>query len=79
MQRFHLHVFHGEPVHDHEGLDRPDLDAAIKEAVRGARDLIASDMRAGRPIYRSNHIDIADHAGRVLHTVRYADVLDVRP
>ncbi|MEG3178212.1 hypothetical protein U1872_18370 [Sphingomonas sp. RB3P16] len=62
---------------DDEGVELPDLEAAIALATRFARDLIAEEARDGRvPIGWS--ITIADDAGAVVATVPFADAVVVQ-
>lgn len=78
MRRFHLNVFSDVEAQDYEGIERPDLDRVIAEAVIGVRDLVATGIREGRPIHRSHRIEITDEVGTVLHMVYFGDVLDLR-
>ncbi|GAA3709310.1 hypothetical protein GCM10022268_18260 [Sphingomonas cynarae] len=78
MPRFHLNIFSDVEARDDEGIERPDLDRVIKEAVVGVRDLVASNIREGRAVYRSHRIEITDEAGNLMHTVYFGDVIDLR-
>ena len=78
MPRFHLNVFSDVEARDYEGIERPDLDRVIDEAMTGVRDLVASNIRDGRTIYRSHRIEITDKAGNLLHEVYFDDVIDLR-
>lgn len=78
MPQFHLNIFSDVEAQDYEGIDRPDLDRVIAEAVAGVRDLVASGIREGRPVYRSYRIEITDEVGNLLHTVYFRDALDLR-
>ena len=44
---FNLHEC-GTPLLAEEGVEFPDLEAAREEAVRAARDVMASEMKEGR-------------------------------
>ncbi|MBD8546228.1 DUF6894 family protein [Sphingomonas sp. CFBP 8760] len=79
MPRFHLNIFSDIEAPDYEGIERPDLNRVIAETVTGVRDLVASGIREGRPIYRSHRIEITDGAGTLLHAVYFGDVIDLRP
>ena len=79
MPIFHLNVFNNVITPDLDGLERPDLEAAKADAIAGARDLVASDIREGRTVHQSHRIEITDDAGQLLHTVRYGDVVDLQP
>lgn len=79
MPRFHLNVSNDDVTLDANGIDRPDLDAAEREAVRGARELIADNVIAGRPVHQSHRVEIADGYGNVLHIVRFGDMIELAP
>jgi hypothetical protein len=79
MTRFYLHVFNSTRALDIEGCELPDLETATLHAVQGARELIAEDIMAGRPISQRHRIEITGDDGRVLHAVRFGDVLELQP
>lgn len=79
MPRFYLTVCNDARAIDDEGEELPDLEAATSRAVQGARELIAEDILAGRPISRRHCIEILDAEGAVLHTVYFTDVIQLRP
>ena len=77
MPLFYLHIRDAEElVEDTEGIDLPDLDAARSEAVRGARDIIASAVRAGG-LLDGQRIEITDAEGRLLASVPFKDVIRI--
>ncbi|WP_373458622.1 DUF6894 family protein [Sphingomonas faeni] len=55
------------------------LEAAESEAIVGAREMIASLIRYGKSVHRTHRIQITDQSGNLLHTVRFGDVIDLRP
>lgn len=79
MPHFHLNVFDDSVVLDEEGVDLPDLATAMAHAVRGAREMIAADVIAGKPIDQSYHVEIADRSGHVLKSIRYGDMVQIKP
>jgi hypothetical protein len=79
MPIFYLNVFNDVDAFDEEGIDRSSLEDARSEAIEGARDLIANQVRAGKPVYRSHRIQITDEAGKLLHIVLLGDIGDLRP
>jgi hypothetical protein len=79
MPRFYLTVCNDVRAIDDEGEELPDLEAATSRAVQGARELIAEQVLAGRPISQEHCIEIADTEGTVLHTVYFAEVIQLRP
>jgi hypothetical protein len=78
MPRYFFHVYNDETTIDREGKDLADLDAAKREAMRGARDLMAEAVRHGE-VTMSHRIEVEDDGGRPLLTIRYADAVLIRP
>jgi hypothetical protein len=71
--RFFIHLFNGSSVIcDPEGEEFPDLAAAVAEAVQGARDLIADQLRQGKPVPARWEARIADEAGAILKAISFA-------
>jgi hypothetical protein len=79
MPQFHLNVFSDIDAVDEEGIERASLEVAKSEAVVGARDIIANLIRYGKPVHRTHRIEITDESGNLLHTVRFDNVIDLRP
>ena len=79
MARFHLHVRDDLVAPDSEGLELPHLEAAKTAALQGARELIAENIRCGKPVHKSHRVEIADEAGQVLHTISFGEIVDLRP
>ena len=79
MPQYFLNIFDTVSVPDVEGINKSNLESATLAAIEGARDVIAGDIRDGLPIHGTYRIEIADNGGQVLHTVRFADVIDFRP
>ena len=73
MTVYHLHLFSDADVWDEEGQDFADLDAAEREAVRNARDVIAEHVRHGMPIDLNHRLEIVDGDGTILKVVRFGD------
>ena len=78
MPRFHLNVICETVAHDEEGIERSSLEDAKKDAVIGVRELVADDIRNGRPIHAYYRIEIADPTGGVLDAVCFRDVVEIR-
>jgi hypothetical protein len=77
MARFFLNLFNDQDVPDDEGADLPDLAAAKKRAIEGARALIAEHVMDGRPIDLSHRIEVADETGRVLAAIPFREVITI--
>ena len=64
---------------DDEGLELPSLSVAIGKAIAGARELIAADIVAGKPLHQSHRVEVTDDAGQVLHVLRFGDMVQLLP
>lgn len=75
--RYHFHVAAGgEMLLDEEGreMSEPDMREA---ALKGARSLIAEDVRAGR-LDLSGRIEVVDEYGRQVLVVPFRDAVALR-
>jgi uncharacterized protein DUF6894 len=73
MPRFFLHVrSNGHSVIDREGTEFADLEAALREAVRGAREIVAARIQSGETI-EDEVIDVTDSDGVTVASVRLID------
>jgi hypothetical protein len=71
----HFHIRDGEKlIHDDEGMDFPDLEAAQREAQATARDLVAQAVKSGHPI-AAQVIEITDDNDALVGSVRVLSVL----
>ena len=62
-------------IPDEEGSDLPDIGAAMREARASARDFVADDLKADRPIH-GRSIEIANAQGDVLDVFSVHDRLN---
>ena len=77
MPRFHFHIrTASETIVDEEGAEIPNYDAALVEAVRGARCLMKGEVARGT-LYLDQSIEIHDATGRHLTSVPFAEALRV--
>lgn len=74
---FKLHDRYG-PAPDVEGCDLHDIAAARRHAIAGARALMAEDIRDGS-LYLSDYIEVSDHSGQVLLTIRFSAAVTIHP
>ena len=79
LPKFYLNVINTADASDKEAFDLASLEEAKIQAIAGARDLISDNIRAGLPVYESHRIEITDDDGVFLHTVRFSDIIDLRP
>ena len=77
MPIFYLHIRDGgELVEDPEGIDFPDLDAARREAVAAAREMLAEKILAGEEV-DGQQIEICDDEGRLLAKVPFRETFSL--
>ncbi len=75
LPRFHFHVRReGRLATDEEGAEHADSDAALEEALQGARELVSAWVAAGDPIDPGGVI-VTDAGGGIVGEVRFADVV----
>ena len=79
MPKFYLNVINTADASHKEVFDLASLEEAKTKATAGARDLISYNIRTGSPVYESHRIEITDDDGVFLHTVRFSDIIDLRP
>ena len=77
MPRFYFHVYDDVIAQDEEGMELPNLAAARLNAIRGARDLIAEQVRHGHFVL-SHWIDVVDENGEKVLTLPFRDAVDIR-
>lgn len=64
-----------ERIVDPDGQDFLDLDAARLDAIQGARDLMAGELVAGRPVPLGWRMHVSDAEDSVLLTLPFAALL----
>jgi hypothetical protein len=62
---------------DPEGIELPNAEAARLNAIHGARDLIADQVKHGY-IVLSHWIDVVDDKGGVVLTLPFRDAVSIR-
>jgi hypothetical protein len=78
MPHFFFHLYDGTlTAPDEEGLELSGLDAARKEAIRGARSIISDDVLKGC-VDLSGRIEIAGEDGRILLTLPFRDTFEIK-
>lgn len=77
MSLYHFHIHHCTALaRDEEGLELPDLAAARREAIAGARSIMGDELAKGR-LCLGCHIEIEDGAGLLLATVAFRDAVTI--
>lgn len=78
MPRYLLHLRDGvDELLDPDGVNMP-ADAVPGFALHAARDCIAGDVMNGR-IELKYRIDVEDDDGNVVHSVSFADAIEIVP
>ena len=77
MPRYFFHVYDDVIAHDEEGVELPNVAAARLNALIGARDIIAEQVKRGYFVL-SHWIDIVDMQGEPVMTVTFRDAVDVK-
>ena len=77
MPRYFFHIYDDIIAHDDEGADLPNVAAARLHALRGARDLIAEQVRHGYFV-RSHWIEVVDEEGEAVLTLTFRDAGDIK-
>lgn len=75
VTRYYFHLINDVDAPDEEGIELPDLNAALEYAARNARFTAAESLKDYGRIVLSHRIDIEDERGHVLETVHFADVV----
>ena len=75
MPRFFFHIVDGAGnAADEEGLHLADLAAAKEVALKGARDILAAEIKHGK-IDLNWRIDVADGKGAVVFTLPFSEAV----
>jgi len=75
VPRFYLDVLDGDQVlPDPDGIDFADLQTALAEVAKGARDLVASGIRQNQDVSGQSFI-IRDGTGAVVATIPFRQTL----
>ena len=77
MQRYYFHVYDDVVAHDDEGVELPNHAAARLQALMGARELIAEQVKRGYFV-RSHWIDVVDEAGALLFKLTFGEAVEVK-
>ena len=74
--RYFIHVVtEKERIIDPEGAVFSDVAAARAEASQSARDLMADELRSGRPVPLGWRVQIADEEGAIKVTIGFASLM----
>ena len=77
MPHYFFHIKEGDEVlHDEEGEDCPDLEAARAEAIGGIRQIVGNAVMFGSPLRLDRELHVADDAGDTLLKLVFREVVD---
>jgi hypothetical protein len=77
VPRYFFSVYDDVIAQDEEGVELPNVAAARLYAIKGARDIIAEQVRHGKFVL-SHWIDVADEHGAPLFTVTFREAVDIK-
>jgi hypothetical protein len=79
MPRFYRHIRQNDQlIHDTDGIELADLDAARADALEGIRDILAEAIKRGNDVPLDDAIVITNKAGRELMTIPFIEALPPR-
>lgn len=78
MPRYKFHIFDDDQTIDREGLVFPDISAARDHAIRGARGLMAEDIKTKGRIKLSHWIEIEDEESQMI-VVPFGEAVTISP
>lgn len=76
MPRFFFHLYDDAVWSDEEERELPSAEVARSEAIKSAQEMACAEVLAGR-LNLGHRIEVADERGRVIHLVRFRDVVEV--
>jgi hypothetical protein len=77
MPRYYFDIHKNEQVvPDLDGVEMPDLAAAVDEAHFAAREMIAEAIKADRPSVLRYAFEIADGDGSTLYRVKFIECIN---
>jgi hypothetical protein len=77
VPRYFFHLYDDLIAKDEEGVELPNVAAARLTALKGARDVIAEQVKRGYFVL-SHWIDVVDEQGEPVMTVTFRDAVDVK-
>jgi len=77
MPRYYFHLLNDVDAPDEDGVELPDLEAALKYARNNALFTAAETIKEQGHLVRSHRIEVEDAHGTVLATVRFEDVISI--
>ena len=79
MPHYYFHLHNDVDVLDEEGFDLPDVEAARAAAVKSARELMGAQIGDEGRLTLSDWIEVQDESGARILTIRFGDIVEIRP
>jgi len=77
VPRYFLSLRDGEFLQDNEGREYPDAGAAMRAALRGAREIMAEDVKRG-VLHLNECVEITDAKGELVAKVLFRDAIEIQ-
>jgi hypothetical protein len=77
VPRYFFNVYDDVVAHDDEGQELPNEAAARLQALMGARELIAEQVKRGY-LVRAHWIDIVDEQGTLIFSQTFGDAVELK-
>lgn len=77
MPRFFFHVYDDSVTHDEEGREFGDVEAAKREATKGARELMCEQVRKGY-LALNHRVEVEDDNGNRVAVIRFREVVRIK-
>ena len=76
MPRFFFHIFDDAVIHDDEGIELADAEAARSTALAGARSLMCDELAQGR-LSLHHWIEVRDEKGDEVLNLAFGDAVRI--
>lgn len=77
MPRYFFNTYDDVIAPDEEGVELPNEQAARLQAIKGARDISAEQVRRGY-LVRSHWIDVLDERGELVLKLTFGEAVEVK-
>ena len=74
--RFFFNLFNDVVAIDNQGVELPDFEAARKQALTGAAEIIAERITQGERVQLDHRIEVQNAEREVIWVLRFRDLVD---